>query len=459
MHDIAKAKSYIRYLCLAALPGALLVTLALLQLHQLPAIASAQTVLGRLRSNGQRSKLVVTSAQSGYDWPQLQGNPQRTGLSAEVLGTNFKVAWTHPFQPEKIYPQVQAIIYTGSDSVRKVYVGTEMGNLYVFNATSGAQIWKFKAGGPILSSVAAGNGTVYFGSMDGSVYAVGANTGTQVWKSTLSWRLGFSTAPVLADNKVMIGGRDGNFYGLDPNTGATLWQINVGAPILQSAAWDSGSAFFGAMNMYFYAINSANGTVSWKSQKATGMAFKDYWPVVTAGKVLVRAMAWQPEQRNFYAFDEATGNQTIALPQYDGQTMNGATTPPCVDVNGYLVVPVQNPNNIYLSGWGRLNLANQQIIDILVDPSNQNAGFGNGDENLNPTCATNLIIGMHTEEYNANYTGAFDLNSRKWILISHGWTNGQLSSNTQGGGGNPASISNGMIYHISYHELIARTTQ
>jgi hypothetical protein len=139
--------------------------------------------------------------------------------------------------------------------------------------------------------------------------------------------------------------------------------------------------------------------------------------------------------------------------------MNGATTPPCVDRDGYLVVPAPKPNADYGSGWGRLSLSSQQIVDTLVDAGDPNAGFGNGDENLNPTCAYNMILSMHTEEYNANYTGAFDQASRRWIRIGPGWTNQEMSTNTQGGGGNPASISNGMFYHISYHELIARSTQ
>jgi hypothetical protein len=390
---------------------------------------------------------------AGIDWPQVQRTPQRTGYTTETLGTNFHVVWTHPFQPEKVYPQVQAIVYSG-----QVFVGTEMGNLYALNATTGEQAWVFHAGGPILSSVAAADDKVFVGAMDGAVYAVNASSGAQIWKSSRSWRHGFSTAPVVAESKVMLGGRDGVFYALDMNDGHVVWQYPVGAPILQTAAWDNGRVFFGAMDMYFYALNTTDGSFAWK-QKTNAMAFKDYWPVVTGGKVLVRPMAMQGEQKNFYAFDEGTGNQTINLPQFDGQTMNGATTPPCVDRDGYLVVPAPAPNTAYGSGWGRLSLSNPTIVESLVDANSPNAGFGNEDETLNATCANNMILSMHTEESNANYTGAFDLNSWRWIHIGPGWTNEGMSTNTQGGGGNPASISNGMVYHISYHELIARATQ
>ena len=137
--------------------------------------------------------------------------------------------------------------------------------------------------------------------------------------------------------------------------------------------------------------------------------------------------------------------------------MNGTTTPPCVDRDGYLVVPAPKPGS-WESGWGRVNADTGALFDNLIDNANPSAGFGNNDENLIPSCTQNLILSFHTEEQNANYTGAFELSTRKWFPIGKGWRNGQFSTNTQGGGGNPASISNGMIFHVSFHELVARTT-
>jgi len=385
------------------------------------------------------------SQTSTLDWPQVQRDPQRTGYSPETLGTNIQVAWTHRFWPEKVYPQVQAIVYQG-----RVFVGTEMGNMYAFDAKTGTQLWKFTAGGSILASVAAGNYRVFFGAMDGAIYALDANTGALVWKSNLLGRHGFSTAPVLADNKVMLGGRNGVFYALDPNDGRTLWQYDVGTPILQTAASNNGRVFFGAMNMYVYAINTTDGTLAWKSEKVDGMAFKDYWPVVYQGKVLVRAMA---KGKNFYAFDEDTGAETITLPegaQYGGLTMHGATTPPAVDRDGYLIVPVAQPDGGD-SCWGRLDLATQAIVDHL-------GGCGNPDENENVSTAYNLIICLHTNEgIMAAPSGAYDLDNRRWISMP--FVNRQPWQNTQGGGGNPASIADGMFYHIGMNYLVARSTR
>lgn len=403
------------------------------------------------------------------DWPQLQHDPQRTGYSPETLGTNFQVAWTHPFQPEKIYPQVQTIIYNG-----KAYIGTEMGNMYALNAATGAQAWRYYAGSPILATAAAGNGRVFFGAMDGAVYALDANTGTLAWKASLSWRRGFSTSPVLADNKVMLGGRNGIFYGLDANTGATLWQYNVGAPILQSAAWNNGRAFFGAMNMRVYAINTTNGSLAWQSAELkaskdangtamVGMAFKDYWPVVHQGKVIVRPMgagsvtdlaAYQANPNNYpktmFVFDEATGAETTVI-HYDTPTMHGAITPPCVDRFGTLVVPTGGWST---NSWGRLSLSTKTIVDTFTTRHN------NGDENENVSCSYNLIFIFHTSgEPGAAINGVFNLDTRTWTEIDGVKTNWEMSNNTQGGGGEPVSISNGLFYHIGNHELIVRSAQ
>lgn len=407
------------------------------------------------------------------DWPQVQKDPQHTGYSSETLGTNIRPAWTYAFQPDKIYPQTQAIIYQG-----KVFVGTEGANgqkptLYAFDAVNpdpaifpsynygtGKVIWKFEAGGSILNSVAAYDNKVFFGSMDGAVYAVDANTGTQVWKQQLSQRLGFSTAPVIADNKVMIGGQDGHFYALNPNNGQVIWNYNASAPIFQTAAYDKGKVFFGTQDMYFHAVNTADGTLAWKSTRLKGIAMKDYWPMIYQGRVIVRPWADQTDasrEPTFFSLDENDGSFDPSILIGDGNTMNGAASPPCIDRDDNIIIPGNPIGGTWQSGWDRYNLTTKAHEKISAMTGSQAGGWGNGDENMNVTCSHNLIFTMHTQEANAHYTGAYNLDTKTWIPIPSGVRNGQMGSNTQGGGGNPASISNGMIYHITFHELIVRS--
>lgn len=462
------------------------------------------------------------------DWNQVQKDPQRTGYSSEVLGTTFAVKWTYPFQPERVHPAVQAIVYddgTGS----KVFVGTEMGNIYAIDATNGAKKWNYSTGSQILSSVAADNGKVYFGAMDGVVYALNSVDGTQVWKQQLSSK-GFSSSPLLADSKVMIGGRDGKFYGLDPATGNKLWEYDALSPILQTPAWNSGKAFFGTLDMNVHAVNTLNGSGFWKKQ-LTGAGFKDNWPIASGGKVIIRAYpkgtfnagvrpgspfgfydasssTWYSQNgalvasgnatqaptfissqdnvissynsnpnaytnsKSLYILDENSGQEVFTVPHFDVQSLGGTPQVGCIDKDNKLVMPV----TFLRSGWGRLDLnyvgvgstaaSSGRITDILFDntfyQTNVPRGMGNDDESLAPTCVSNMIFSMHLEEANANFTGAFvmepqDPNFRQWIQIQPGYKNKQITTNNQHST-NPATISNGMVFHIAWNELIARST-
>jgi outer membrane protein assembly factor BamB len=445
-----------------------------------PVVEVAETPVDIPQTDG----IVDPNAIALTEWPQVQRDTLHSGFYPSNLGTNFSVAWRKAFQPEKVYPQVQAIVSGG-----KVFVGTEMGSLYALNATTGAQAWKFTAGGPIINSVAVDGGRVFFSAMDGAVYALDANTGSQVWKSQLSQFTGFSTAPIVADGKVLIGGRNAIFYALNPSNGATLWSYNTGSPILQTAAWNSGKVYFGAMNMNVYALNTANGSLAWKSPRIPGMAFKDYWPVILNGLVYVRPMSYgylgfestdysqvlnASQQQQFltqydanpsaftvsmFRLSESTGQLAPMVIHYNNNTMNGATAPPCINRDGQLVMPIWLPTRDYFSGWGLLNPTTRIMVDAFTDTSDSSKGGGNADENMAVTCTQNMVLAMHIEEENANFTGYFNLDTRRWTRISAGAQNRQMANNTQGGGTNPASVANGWVYHITYYELVARNTQ
>jgi eukaryotic-like serine/threonine-protein kinase len=52
-----------------------------------------------------------------------------------------------------------------------VYVGSDDGNLYAFDASTGAILWTASTGGVIISSPAVSAGLVYVGSADNLLYA------------------------------------------------------------------------------------------------------------------------------------------------------------------------------------------------------------------------------------------------------------------------------------------------
>jgi outer membrane protein assembly factor BamB len=421
------------------------------------------------------------------DWPQLQNGPARLGYSPETIDVPLKDTWAVAFSPERLHPQAQPVIAGG-----RVFIGTAMGTMHAFDATKGKRLWTFAAGGPILHTAGIEGGKVFFGSMDGCVYALNAADGSLAWRFGSGLRPGFSTAVLLAGGNVFIANRGGTYFALAQKDGAVVWKRDVGVPVLMSSASDGTRLMVGTMDMRVCALDAKTGEVAWKSAPLPGAAFRDYWPVVYQDYVLVRParvsggaygkpLEWvrgplpqaelakqeamlaeaekDPAVRNLFVLDRATGKEALVVPQWVQCTMNGATTPPCADGDGLLILPVTLHD--WRGGWGRLDLAQQRVVEVLCDDfqdkEGRRRGMGNSDENLNVSAAGRSVFAFHTEEGNAQFTGLWNLDRREWTQVHAYHVDGAFTSNTQGGGGNPVAIADGMVFHTSWNTLNART--
>lgn len=427
----------------------------------------------------------------GADWPQLQNGPQRHGYSAENIDTPISKTWAHGFYKEHLHPQSQPVTANGL-----LFIGTEHGTFYAFNANNGDMEWDYKTAGPILHTAGVEGGRVFFGDKSGCVYALNASDGGLVWRldtNSLGDHSGFSTAVLLVEGKVFIASRRGTYYAIEQADGTIAWQVDIGAPVLMSSAYDNGRIFFGAMDMRCRALDAANGDTLWTSGELTGTAFKDYWPVCYDGKVILRPMQisgadvpgitmdhWypgpQPQQeindqlariatlesnpllRNMFCLDQVTGAETVIM-HWSICTMNGAPPPPCVDGDGLLINPCRVID--WRGGWCRVNLSQRVATELLCESHEWSGGnppgTGNKDENLCASAAGRLVFVFHTQEANAQYTGVWHLDRRQWTQMSPYGTDGWWWSNTQGGGTCPVSISNGKIYHTTQNTLNCRT--
>ena len=421
------------------------------------------------------------------DWPQLQNGPERLGYSPEKVELPLKVAWQRPFSPERLHPQAQPVIAEG-----KVFIGTEMNTFYAFEAKDGKEAWKFKAGGPILHTAGVADGKVFFACLDGKVYARKTADGSEAWTWDSQLPTGFSTAVLLADGNVYVANRCGSYFALSQKDGAVAWRRDVGVPVLMSSAHHDGTLFVGGMDMRCYALDAKTGQIRWKSEVLPGAAFKDYWPVAYKEYVIVRpmrtSMTWTgpaiewlggplPEaelakqekrieniatkgDKDLFVLNQSDGKEAFVVPHWSTNTMNGAVAPPCVDGDGLLIVPVTIHD--WRGGWGRLDLVKRRVVELLCEgppekAGKQPAGMGNGDENMMATAAGRLAFILHTEEGNANYTGAWHLDRRKWTQIAAAHADRSFTSNTQGAGGCPGATAGGTLYHTSWNTLNART--
>jgi outer membrane protein assembly factor BamB len=96
-----------------------------------------------------------------------------------------------------------------------VYVGSWDDNLYALNASTGALLWSYATGAPVLSSLAVANGVVYVGSdyPDDKVYALNAKTGALLWSYTTG-TVEYSS-PAVSNGVVYLGSYDHNLYAFD----------------------------------------------------------------------------------------------------------------------------------------------------------------------------------------------------------------------------------------------------
>jgi hypothetical protein len=194
-------------------------------------------------------------------------------------------------------------------------------------------------------------------------------------------------------------------------------------------------------------------------RKALGVTDGTLVANAAAQQAVLNDYAAHPENydKAMVALYETNGQEASAVIYYPYQTMHGGSAPPCVDRDGYLIIPALKPTGEFGSGWARLDVNRRIITQALYDGTNN--GYGNGDETFSVSCSQNLILTFHVQEGNAHDTGYFNLDTSRWTLVPAGQTNNQMSTNTQGGGANAATVANGMVYHISFYELIARATR
>ena len=113
--------------------------------------------------------------------------------------------------------------------------------------------WSYTTGGAVESSPAVANGVVYIGSDDGNLYALNASTGAKLW-SYNSGHLLEKSSPAVANGVVYVGSSDDKIYALNASTGATLWSYNAGKTLVSSPAVANGMVYVGSTDGEVYAF-------------------------------------------------------------------------------------------------------------------------------------------------------------------------------------------------------------
>jgi len=234
---------------------------------------------------------------SPADWTQFhRDNMQRWNQSETVINASnadsLKLKWKNPIGTYNMSGiQSSPAVVNGV-----VYFGSDDGNVYALNASTGTKLWSFATGNPVDSSPAVANGVVYIiGGIN--VYALNAGTGAKLWSfATGSLAI---TSPAVANSVVYVGSDDHNVYALNASTGAKLWSFTTGDGVRSSPAVANGVVYVGSVDKNVYALNATTGAKLW-SFAAGPVEFGS--PAVANGVVYIGS-----GDGNFYALNASTG--------------------------------------------------------------------------------------------------------------------------------------------------------
>ena len=272
----------------------LMLAIAPLCLLLAAALISANTQVSNDVSHSDAS---TTAVSSPADWTQFhrdnmqRWNPYETTLGINNAGTP-QVKWKNPLGMYRVILQPALAVANGV-----AYSGSDDGNLYALNASTGAKLWSFATGGDVDSSPAVVNGVVYFGSRDDNVYAVNASTGAKLWSFATGSAM--DSSPAVVNGVVYIGSFDHNVYALNASSGARLWSFTTADAVGSSPAVANGIVYVASDDHNVYALNASTGANLWSF--VTGSAVVSS-PAVANGIVYVGS-----QDGNVYALNARTG--------------------------------------------------------------------------------------------------------------------------------------------------------
>jgi eukaryotic-like serine/threonine-protein kinase len=252
----------------------------------------------------------------------FRGDAAHTGVFATGGPRQFhRVKWTFPTGNRIVSSPVMA------DGV--VYFGSDDGNVYAVDASSGRQLWKYVTRGAVASTPAIANGMLYVMSYDGHFYALNAKTGALRWKFATAGERRFEakglhgmtpsaqtffdpydiylSSPVVAGGSVYFGSGDGHLYALDAASGDLRWKFKTGDVVHASPALAEGVLFFGSWDSYFYAVDAKTGTQKWRFHAGEDAVMHNQVGFQGSAAVVDGVVYVGCRDSNLYALDAATG--------------------------------------------------------------------------------------------------------------------------------------------------------
>jgi outer membrane protein assembly factor BamB len=228
-----------------------------------PAVAEDGTLI--VGSGGNDHRLVALDTSSGVPREKWTFN----GASDRWIGTPLVVGET-------------------------VFAPNVDGSLYVLD-TQGRAIETVDLGGSIWSQPVADESKVYVSSMDHQVYAVDLQSYDATW-STSDLGGAAPGSPLLGPNgDLFVGTFNAEIVRVNPANGGSTPFVSAANWVWGAPVADGGTFYFGDLDGFFYAVDSASGEVLWSIQPDG--------PIVGSALVMTDFIVFATESGTVYAVD------------------------------------------------------------------------------------------------------------------------------------------------------------
>ncbi len=148
-----------------------------------------------------------------------------------------------------------------------LYVATQAGEVFSFNATTGKINWEARLESEISAGPGVGDTVLVVGGPEGQVVALDIDTGSVLWQTSVTSEV--LSPPVIDRNKVVVRTQDGRIYGFSIQTGERDWIFDTNIPNLtlrgnSTPIAKGGRIYIGFDNGKVAALNILDGSVLWQ---------------------------------------------------------------------------------------------------------------------------------------------------------------------------------------------------
>ncbi len=189
------------------------------------------------------------------DWPMFRGSPDLRGYITNALPDKLTCLWTY----ETGGAIQSSAVSTGSHLV----FGSDDGNVYALNRTTGKLHWKFDAGSAVEGTPCILGERVYTGSAKGILFCLNLETGVEHWRYTCEDQvLGgvtWAKPQTNAAPSILFGSYDFSLHCLDSQTGRRTWAYKTENFINGTAAVSGNTAIAGGCDGMLHVVSTETG--------------------------------------------------------------------------------------------------------------------------------------------------------------------------------------------------------